>query len=125
MTVCIPRLHVSATVKSMIDEEVFRRVADEAMESLFKSLTRASDSHEFDTDMNGGALTVEFEEPVTKFVVSPNAPVRQIWVSAHSRSFKLDWNEATEAFVLGGSGQTLMELMSEHISTRLGEEVVL
>ena len=43
-------------------------------------------------------------------MVSPNAPVRQIWVSAHSKSFKLDWDAAKEAFVLrewlGGSAPT-------------------
>jgi frataxin-like iron-binding protein CyaY len=35
-------------------------------------------------------LQIVFEEPApAKFVVSPNAPVRQIWVSALSRSYKL------------------------------------
>jgi frataxin-like iron-binding protein CyaY len=51
--------------------------------------------------------------------------VRQIWVSAHSRSFKLDWNEAAGAFILGDTGQTLPELISEHISTEVGKEVTL
>ena len=36
-----------------------------------------------------------------KFVVSPQAPVRQIWVSAMSRSFKLQWDADRSAFVLG------------------------
>lgn len=107
----------------MIDEITFRRVADEALESLFKALTKAGDSYEFEADMNNGALTVEFDEPPAKFVVSPNAPVRQIWVSAHSKSFKLDWDAAAGAFTLGG--QTLLELMGSHISSQLGEEVSL
>lgn len=109
----------------MLDESTFRHAADRALESLFKALTRASDSYGFDADMNNGALTVEFEEPPAKFVVSPNAPVRQIWVSAHSRSFKLDWNEAAGAFMMGDSGQTLAGLIAEHIGTQLGEEVTL
>lgn len=109
----------------MIDEAVFRQAADGALESLFKSLTRAGDAHGFEADMNSGALTVEFEDPPAKFVVSPNAPVRQIWVSAHSRSFKLDWNEGAGAFVLAGTGQTLAGLMGEQIGKRLGEEVAL
>ena len=107
----------------MIDEAKFRQAADGALESLFKALTRAGDSFEFEADMNNGALTVEFDDPPAKFVVSPNAPVRQIWVSAHSKSFKLDWDEASAAFVLGGA--TLAELMGQQISTQLGEEVVL
>jgi CyaY protein len=35
-------------------------------------------------------------------VVSPNAPVRQIWVSAMSRSFKLVWDGERGVFTLGG-----------------------
>ncbi|MBI2688058.1 MAG: iron donor protein CyaY [Acidobacteria bacterium] len=107
----------------MIDEAVFRRAADGALESLFKALSRACDTHDFEADMNNGALTVEFDDPPAKFVVSPNTPVRQIWVSAHSKSFKLDWNGS--AFVLPETGQTLAELIGEHIGKRLGEEVTL
>jgi CyaY protein len=107
----------------MIDESTFRRESDQALDSLFKALTRAGDSHDFEADMNNGALTVEFDDPPAKFVVSPNAPVRQIWVSAHSKSFKLDWDEAKGAFTLGGV--TLLDLMGQHISKQLDEEVVL
>ncbi len=125
MKVEIHRSQLSVTVRSMMDEAVFRQAADGALESLFKSLTRAGESYEFDADMNNGALTVEFEDSAAKFVVSPNTPVRQIWVSAHSRSFKLDWNQAAGAFELAASGQTLAGLIGEHISTELGEEVSL
>ena len=107
----------------MIDETTFRRVADGALDSLFKALTRAGESCEFVADMKKWAVTLELEDPPGKFVVSPNAPVRQIWVSAHSKSFKLDWDDAVGAFTLGGV--TLLELMGQHISTQLGEEVVL
>ena len=64
------------TSEMMIDESTFRQVADGALDSLFKALTRASDSFDFEADMNNGALTVEFDDPPAKFVVSPNAPVR-------------------------------------------------
>lgn len=109
--------------KDMLDEAVFRHAADNAIDDLFRALTRAADSHDFDTDLNNGALTIEFDDPPAKFVVSPNAPVRQIWVSAHSRSFKLDWNG--DEFAMPGSGESLRSLMSSHISEQLGEEVAL
>ncbi|MBM3783675.1 MAG: iron donor protein CyaY [Acidobacteria bacterium] len=109
----------------MLDEAGFRNASDLALQALFKALSRASDSHEFEVDLNNGALTVEFEDPPAKFVVSPNAPVRQIWVSAHSRSFKLDWDALREAFVLAASGQSLVELMAAHIEQHLGEAVAL
>lgn len=109
--------------REMIDEATFRREADRALEGLFRALTRAGDEYGFEADMNNGALTVEFDEPPAKFVVSPNAPVRQIWVSAHSRSFKLDWTGT--AFTMGDGGQTLSDLLGEQIGRQLGEEVAL
>lgn len=95
------------------------------MRRLFSALVTASDEHDFEVDENGGALTVEFEEPRAKFVVSPNAPVRQVWVSALTRSFKLDWDVARQEFVLPDSGQSLLELMGDVISKQSGENVQL
>src|SRR4051794_17073095 len=84
----------------MPDQQQFRDAADRALASLQRALEKAADRHDFEVDNNQGALSIEFEDPPAKFVVSPNAPVRQIWVSARVRSFKLDWDEARQAFVL-------------------------
>lgn len=92
---------------------------------MYRKLTQASDHSDFEADFNSGALAVEFEDPPAKFIVSPNSPVRQIWVSAHSKSFKLDWDDARGTFVLPDSGQTLAELMQSAISQQLGEEIAL
>jgi hypothetical protein len=46
-------------------------------------------------------------------------------VSAHSKSFKLDWDSGRGAFVLASSGQTLAELVAGAIGQQLGEEVTL
>jgi CyaY protein len=55
----------------------------------------------FEVELQNGVLQVVFEEPQeTKFVISPNAPVRQIWVSAMARSYKLSWAPERNAFVL-------------------------
>ena len=109
----------------MMDEQEFRNRADAALQSLYRKLSAASDDFEFEPDFNSGALAVEFDEPKAKFVVSPNTPVRQIWVSAHSRSFKLDWHDGRQAFVLPDTGQSLEELMSSVIGQQIGEEVAL
>ena len=108
-----------------MDELEFQRHADEALNSLYRKLAAASDDYEFEADFNAGALTVEFEEPPAKFVVSPNSPVRQVWLSALSRSYKLDWDPVENTFVLANSGQTLSELLGEVIGKQLGEEVSL
>lgn len=109
----------------MLDEQSFPLKSDEAIEALYRALVAAADEHDFETDMNNGALTVEFEDPPAKFVVSPNSPVRQIWVSAHSKSFKFEWNEERGTFVLPETGEDLKAMMSRAVSEQLGETVVL
>jgi CyaY protein len=108
----------------MLDDQSFQLKSDEALSKLYNSLVQASDEYGFDTDF-GGTLTVEFDEPAAKFVVSPNAPVKQVWVSANMKSYKLDWDSARGEFVLPDSGQSLSELMQEAVSRQLGEEVSL
>jgi iron donor protein CyaY len=108
-----------------MDEREFRILADRAMDDLYRRLVTASDKHAFETDFNAGTLALEFDSPPAKFVVSPNSPVRQIWVSALSRSFKLDWDAARNAFTLPSGGQTLVELLADAAGKHLGEEVSL
>jgi CyaY protein len=108
-----------------MDEQEFKNESARAMQTLFKKLSKATEQYEFEPDFNAGALSIEFEEPKAKFVVSPNAPVRQIWVSAHSKSFKLDWDAAQGAFVLPATGETLDQMIAGAISKHLNEEVTL
>ena len=69
-----------------------------------------ADTEGFEVELQNGVLNVLFEEPrEARFVVSPNAPVRQIWVSAMARSYKLSWSEEESAFVL--DGETLSRLL--------------
>jgi len=49
--------------------------------------------------------------------VSPNAPVRQIWVSAMARSYKLSWAPELGAFSL--NGETLPQLLDRLTRTFL------
>jgi len=106
-----------------MDEQEFKKQSDAALESLYRKLSAATDKYDFEPDFNSGALTIEFEEPKARFVVSPNTPVRQIWVSAHSKSFKLDWIPAQGAFVLADTGQTLEQMIAGAISQHLGEDI--
>jgi CyaY protein len=108
-----------------MDEQEFKKAADRTLETLYRKLAVASDDSDFETDLSSGALIIEFEEPAAKFVISPNTPVRQIWVSAHSRSFKLDWNAAQDTFVLPDSGETLTQLIRSALGQQLGEEITL
>jgi iron donor protein CyaY len=108
----------------MLDEIDFRNKADGAFEDLKKRLLNLGDQHGFDVEGESGKLEVIFEEPEpAKFVVSPNAPIREIWISALSTSFKLAWSPEKNAFVLAKTGEDLHAVMSRVISQQLGTQV--
>jgi CyaY protein len=110
----------------VLDEKEFQRKADTAFEQLKKRLLTAGDAHDFDVEGESGKLEVLFEEPEeAKFVVSPNTPVREIWISALSTSFKLGWSDSRNAFVLEKTGEDLFQVMSRVISQQLDEQVTL
>jgi iron donor protein CyaY len=108
-----------------MDDQEFKKRADQSLQALYRRLAAASDDAAFEADFNAGALTIEFDDAPAKFVISPNAPVHQIWVSAHSKSYKLDWDSVENDFVLPSSGQNLTELIQDAITRQLGEEVSL
>jgi CyaY protein len=98
---------------SLTDQD-FRLEADRALEHLQRALMPMADEHGFEVELQNGVLQIVFEEPSpAKFVISPNAPVRQIWVSAMSRSYKLTWQPESSTFALDGEPlQTLIERLS-------------
>lgn len=104
----------------VMDELQFRRVAEAALDSLMQHLiVREEDEAGFEVDEQNGVVKVAFEEPAGTFVITPNAPVRQIWISALSTSFKLDWDEAISAFILPRTGEPMMELVDRLIGEHL------
>jgi len=108
----------------MMDEHDFQRKCDAAFESLLKRLQELGDAHDFEVEGGSGKLEVEFEDDdETRFVISPNAPVRQIWISALTTSFKLGWSEPQQAFVLDKTGETLNQVMSRILTQQLGAAV--
>src|SRR5438093_3829909 len=103
---------------AVITEQEFRVKSDEALEAARRALLPLADSEGFEVELQNGVLNLVFEEPTeTKFVVSPNAPVRQIWVSAMARSYKLSWAPAPDAFAL--DGETLPQLLDRLARTFL------
>jgi iron donor protein CyaY len=108
----------------MLDELEFRRHADKAIESLKQSLIDAEEAGGFEVEEQSGALNIVFDDPPAKFVITPNAPVRQIWISARATSFKLDWSETANDFVLPKDSSPLKPLVARLINEQLGEESV-
>jgi iron donor protein CyaY len=106
-----------------MDDLEFRQHAESAVESLKKSLYAAESDADFEVEEQGGVLNVVFEDG-PKFVITPNSPVRQIWISALSTSFKLDWSADAGDFVLQKTGERLKPLVSRLINEQLGVDVV-
>jgi iron donor protein CyaY len=102
-----------------LTEQEFRVKADEALEDARRALLPLADREGFEVELQNGVLQILFEEPTeTKFVVSPNAPVKQVWVSAMSRSFKLPWSPAASTFAL--DGEPLNTLLERLVRQQLG-----
>ena len=103
----------------MIDEIEFRRLAEAALEVLKKHLYSREDegNANFEVEEQGGVLNIVFDDPAGKFVVTPNTPVRQIWISALSTSFKLDWDAEAKTFVLSRTGEDLRTLVDRLIAS--------
>ena len=107
----------------MLDENDFRKRADSALEGLKKSLITAEESADFEVEDQSGALHISFDNGM-RFVISPNAPVRQIWISALATSFKLDWSDVDQDFVLTKTAEGLKPLLTRLINQQLGEEAI-
>ena len=101
-----------------LSETEFRTQSDTALNRLNRNLGTVAEEYDAEVMYQNGVLTVETEEPHPgKIVVSPNAPVRQIWISALSRSFKLDWSG--DAFIFT-TGESLDVLLGRLIGEQLG-----
>ena len=109
----------------MIDEATFRRESDKALNDLKQSLIAAEETFDaaeeppFEFEDNNGVMNILFSDGSSKFVVTPNTPIAQVWISAQSTSYKLEWSEEQNAFVLLKTGEALkpltQRLLREHL----------
>ncbi len=109
----------------MIDEATFRRESDHALETLKQSLIVAEDDDAgFEFEDNNGVMNIIFENGSSKFVITPNTPIRQVWISAQATSFKLDWSENARAFTLPKTGEDLKTLTQRLLREHLGDPTI-
>ena len=109
----------------MLDEASFRRESDRALEALKQALIAAEDDSDgFEFEDNNGVMNIVFENGTSKFVVTPNTPVRQIWISAQATSFKLEWSDAARAFILPKTGEALIPLTQRLLREHLNDPTI-
>ena len=110
----------------MIDESVFQDRAGEAIRDLEDRVLPFAELNDFEVESGGGMLTFVFEDPSpARFIISPNGPARQIWVSALSTSYKFDLDTTIDDFVLDKTREPFVTVMSKLISQQLGTQVQL
>ena len=107
-----------------MDDQEFSRLAEPALAALKRSLYEAEGEADFDVEDHAGALHISFDDPPGKFVISPNSPARQIWISALSTSFKLDWSVKARDFVLSKTGEGMKALVGRLMNEQLGEQAI-
>jgi len=102
-----------------LSESEFRSRCDEAFDRLNRALGVVAEQHDVEILFQNNVLSVEIEDPNPgKIVISPQAPTRQIWISAQSTSFKLDWSGSSFVFPL--TGETLNQLVGRLVGGQLG-----
>jgi len=107
----------------VMSESDFRKASEAALEKLNRALDVVAENYDAEVMFQNGVLTIELEDPNPgKIVISPNAPVRQIWISALSRSFKLDWTGGV--FALPASGESLNALVGRLIGEQMGGDPI-
>lgn len=102
----------------------FRHHSEKSLQSLKQALIRAEEEADFEVEDSAGALHISFDDPPAKFVISPNSAVNQIWISALSTSFKLDWSEEKQDFVLARTGEALKPLVARLVNEQAGDTSV-
>src|SRR5271168_2471878 len=108
----------------MLNDQEFTKICDATFEALRNRLLVIGDDNAFEVEGGSGKLESEFEdEDDTRFVISPNAPVRQIWISALTTSFKLGWSDSAQSFVQEKTGETLNQVMSRILTEKLGTPI--
>ena len=104
----------------------FNKHCEQSLNSLKQALIKAEEDADFEVEDAGGAIHISFDDPPAKFVISPNSAVNQVWISALSTSFKLDWSAEKGDFVLTKSGESLKPLVARLINEQLqGHQVEL
>jgi iron donor protein CyaY len=102
-----------------LSESEFRSRSDEAFDKLNRALGVVAEQHDVEILFQNNVLSIEIEDPSPgKIVISPQAPTRQIWISAQSTSFKLDWSGSN--FVFPATSETLNQLIGRLVGEQLG-----
>jgi iron donor protein CyaY len=103
----------------------FQTKSEAAISELETAFGKLADERDIDVEVQGNVLSITFEEGEPgKFIVSPNSSAGQVWLSARVSSFKFDWSDETNDFVLAGSGEKIKIVLQRLTREQLGDDDV-
>ena len=106
----------------MMDEKLYRRLVDEAYARVDRAFEDV-DPDLAEVTISQGALTVAFGERL-KLMLTPQPPVRQLWVAFRDRAWHFDWDAAREAWMDDrGQGVELHKLVEDTTRETAGVEI--
>ena len=78
----------------MMEEKVYRQLVDQVFERIDAAFENA-DPDLAESSLSQGTLTITFKNQ-HRFIVSPQTPVRQIWVAFRDRAWHFDLDPQTQ-----------------------------
>jgi len=108
-----------------LSEKEFQEKAEQSIRALEDAFATLGEQRDLDVEVQGSVLSVTFEEgDPGRFIISPNSSVRQLWVSARVASYKFDWSEALNDFVLAGTNEPIKQVMARLAQEQLDDKSV-
>lgn len=93
-----------------MDEQSYRALADRTMQRIDEAFADA-DPDQAEASLANGALTITFPGNV-KAIVSPQPPVRQMWLAFRDRAWHFDYDAQNDRWLDDrGKGEDLFRLV--------------
>lgn len=93
-----------------MDEQSYRALADRTMERIDEAFAEV-DPDQAESSISSGALTVLFPGGV-KAIVSPQPPVRQMWLAFRDRAWHFDYDAPNDRWLDDrGKGEDLFRVV--------------
>jgi CyaY protein len=107
-----------------MEEKVYRRIVDEVFGRIDAAFADA-DPDLADSQYLQGTLTITIKG-ARRLIVSPQPPVRQIWVAFKDRAWHMSRDEATGRWLDDrGQGVELYELVERLVREEAGVEIAI
>ncbi|GAB1622469.1 iron donor protein CyaY [Agarivorans albus] len=104
----------------VMNDSQYHQLVDDAFERIEQTMD--SDDFDIECDINGGVLTLEFENR-SKMVINKQEPLHQLWLATKFGGYHFEWHEAEQQWICNRSGSEFWSLLVESITKQSGEEL--